>query len=392
MLYLDVTRLYTNFRTGKGVTGVDKVALAYIAEFAQEACAVIRLPSHWLFFDRTRSDKIFTHLLQHKEIKLSIWDKKRYIKPANEPINVLLNVTHSGLDSPQYLTRLQQYGLRGVYFLHDLIPIDYPEYCRAGEYDRHVQRLLTMLQGDLIIANSRYTLQRLEVFCKRFNYVMPPTVWAHLAADPKDNIKPITASERALMDLIVGKKNYFVCLGTIEGRKNHLLLLNVWRQLVRKLGKNCPKLVLIGKRGWEAEQVFDMLDRSIELHDVVVELNHCDNAQINYLLNHAQALLFPSWAEGFGLPLLESLQTNTQVIASDIPAFREIATETVRLISPFDEVAWHQAILKLHTSDIKNPVLQNINPQRDVEAVFGWHIHFAYTKPPITKVLNSSMV
>lgn len=380
MLYLDVTRLYTNFRTGKGVTGVDRVALAYIAEFADDACAVIRLPSHWLFFDRKRSAKIFLRLIEQKQVKLSLWDKKRYIKPANEPINVLLNVTHSGLDSPQYLVRLQQYGLRGIYFLHDLIPIDYPEYCRAGEYDRHVQRLSTMLQGDLIIANSRYTLERLEAFCQNHRLTMPPTTWAHLATESIDNIEILTEAERALMDLIVGKQNYFVCLGTIEGRKNHLLLFNVWRQLVRKLGKNCPKLVLIGKRGWEAEQVFDVLDRSVELRHVVIELNYCSNAQIYYLLSHAQALLFPSWVEGFGLPLLEALQTNTQVIASDIPAFRELAaqldTMQIQLLSPFDTVVWCQAILA-NCNQHTNKTSQNTSIKKNMLDDFSWAGHFA---------------
>lgn len=66
-------------------------------------------------------------------------------------------------------------------------------------------------------------------------------------------------------------EHYFVVLGTIEPRKNHLLLLQVWRQLIEELGLAAPRLVIIGQRGWECEQVVDLLDRCEVLRGVVLE-------------------------------------------------------------------------------------------------------------------------
>src|SRR6202012_3700987 len=63
---------------------------------------------------------------------------------------------------------------------------------------------------------------------------------------------------------------YFVLVSTIEPRKNHLLVLNVWRELAALVGDATPRLVLVGSRGWENEQVIDMLDRCTGIADCVL--------------------------------------------------------------------------------------------------------------------------
>src|SRR5580698_988440 len=95
---------------------------------------------------------------------------------------------------------------------------------------------------------------------------------------------------------------YFVILGTIEPRKNHWLLLQVWRRLVERLGDRTPRLVVIGQRGWECENAVDMLERCEELRGVVTELPACPDVELTSYLRHARALLFPSFAEGYGMP------------------------------------------------------------------------------------------
>ncbi len=66
---------------------------------------------------------------------------------------------------------------------------------------------------------------------------------------------------------------YFVVCSTIEPRKNHLLLLHVWRELVRRDGADAPKLVIVGSRGWKFEAVAALLDRSPALRGHVVEVS-----------------------------------------------------------------------------------------------------------------------
>jgi glycosyltransferase involved in cell wall biosynthesis len=137
---------------------------------------------------------------------------------------------------------------------------------------------------------------------------------------------------------------YFVMLGTIEGRKNHLLILNIWAQMARRLGPACPQLVIIGQRGWESEQVCDMLDRCEAIRGHVVELSRCDDAQLAAYMANARALLFPTFVEGFGLPLVEALAIGTPVIASNLTVFRELAGEIPDYLEPIDGLGWALAI------------------------------------------------
>src|SRR5207249_1429304 len=72
----------------------------------------------------------------------------------------------------------------------------------------------------------------------------------------------------------------FIILGTIEARKNHLMLLHVWTRLVQLLGPDAPRLLIIGQRGWECERVFNLLDRSDDLKCAVTEIGHCDDGML----------------------------------------------------------------------------------------------------------------
>jgi glycosyltransferase involved in cell wall biosynthesis len=152
------------------------------------------------------------------------------------------------------------------------------------------------------------------------------------------------------------------------------MLLQVWRRLVRRLGTNAPRLLVIGQRGWECEQVLDLLERSELLKGAVVEVARCDDETLAGHLLHARALLFPSLAEGYGLPLVEALRAGVPVIASDLPVFREIAGDVPDFLDPLDAPAWEQAILSYadETGPLRNRQLERLNGFRPP----SWQDHF----------------
>jgi glycosyltransferase involved in cell wall biosynthesis len=138
---------------------------------------------------------------------------------------------------------------------------------------------------------------------------------------------------------------YFVILGTIEPRKNHLLLLHLWLEIVQRPDAPPPRLYVVGQRGWECDDVVDLLERCAPLKGVVIERNRCDDAEVAALLQHARALLMPTFAEGYGLPVAEALAAGTPVIASDLPVFREVAGEVPEYVDPVDGRRWMELIL-----------------------------------------------
>ena len=245
--------------------------------------------------------------------------------------------THSWLAHGQMWDWLRMRECHPVVFIHDLIPIDYPEYSHPREKALHERRLVNSLRHSRgIVVNSYCTESAVKRFARRSELPVPPILVAPLGHDlPQRSIEPLPSEIR---------KPYFLVLGTIEPRKNHLLLLTLWRELVRRHGDSTPQLVVVGRRGWECEQVVDLLERCEIIHPHLIERNNTTDAEVATLILKARALLMPSFAEGFGIPVLEALALGTPVISSPLPAIREFAGEIPDYAEPFDGARWLELI------------------------------------------------
>jgi len=228
-------------------------------------------------------------------------------------------------------------AVRPVYLVHDLIPITHPEYCRAGEAAKHIDRMKTVLgTASGVIANSESTLVELGKFARAQHQSLPRSIAAFLGSDGLPEIATLYPKPA---------RPTFVILGTIEARKNHVMLFHVWARIVERLGTEAPRLLVIGQRGWECEQALALLERSKILEGSVVEIEDCSDEMLASYLESARALLFPSLVEGYGLPLVEALRSGTPVIASDLPVFREIAGNIPEYLDPLDGPSWDRTIM-----------------------------------------------
>ncbi|HWP19204.1 MAG TPA: glycosyltransferase family 1 protein [Burkholderiaceae bacterium] len=340
-LLIDITRLLSRLLQGRLATGVDRVDLAYVQHYGPRARAVVRVRGRSLVLSRQASQKVFARLLAQSEgLSWSIVSEtlRGVLATAGRQDvagALLLNTGHSGLHQPAYARQLRGQGLHPVFMVHDLIPITHHEFCRAGEREKHIVRMHTVLDTAAgVITNSQATLDQLAAFARRAGKAMPPARAALLAPA----VRTATPGARPLAE------PYFVVLGTIEPRKNHWLLLQAWRRLAERLGSATPRLVVIGQRGWECENVVDLLERCEPLRGLVVERRSCTDAELVTWLHHAQALLFPSFVEGYGLPLVEALAQGVPVIASDLPVFREIAGQIPEYVDPLDGPAWLEQV------------------------------------------------
>lgn len=339
-LLIDVTRLIWRRWKGRFPTGIDRVCLAYLNHFRDRAQAVIQHDRFRGILDQKASQELFDLLARPPAgfrtalVAGFLRNLRRLGQSGNQ--RPYLNVGHTGLNSAGYRAWCGRADVRPVYLVHDLIPVTHPEFCRSGETEKHRRRMCTVLTtGAAVIGNSQATIDDLTAFAAGQHLPLPPHVVAWLGSDAPDS-RPAAAS---------ANPPTFVILGTIEGRKNHELLLRIWPRLIERLEKDAPRLLVIGQRGWEADAVFDQLDRLAKDGDHLIELNRCSDADIARHLGSARALLFPSLAEGFGFPLVEALGMGVPVIASDLPVFREIAGDGPDYLDPRGEKAWEQTIL-----------------------------------------------
>jgi glycosyltransferase involved in cell wall biosynthesis len=250
---------------------------------------------------------------------------------------VYLLVSHHHLEKRSLFVRLKERGrARFICLVHDLIPIEFPEYAKPGQAENHLRRIETAARfADALIVNSAVTRDALQSHLDRAGRA-PPVLVAPFGVDLP--MAPIAGDPPF-------DRPYFVYVSTIEARKNHLLLLNLWRRLATELGDGAPLLVLVGQRGWETENVVDMLERCPALKGAVIEHNAMPDAEMVRLLKGACALLLPSFAEGFGFPLVEALEHGVPALCSDIPALRETGGTVPDFFDPLDGPGWRSAIL-----------------------------------------------
>jgi glycosyltransferase involved in cell wall biosynthesis len=366
---IDVTRLVHRFMGKRLPTGVDRVSLAYINHYGPNARAVFRHNGGKFVFRRAESATLFDWALSLGSTgsPLPMIYKGLVAGCLAQGVagRFLFNTGHTGLESDDYVTMLRQQRVRPVFMVHDLIPLTHPQYCRAGEHERHLTRLRNAVRvASGIVCNSQATLDGLRVLCDQQSWTLPPAVVALLAPEPVNAVQLTRPLEAP----------YFVYVGTIEPRKNHLMILKVWQQLAALLGDQAPHLVIIGQRGWNYGEVVNLLEDSA-LKRLVTEIPACTDPEMVNYLQHARAMLFPSFTEGFGMPVVEALAQGLPVIASDLPVFREFARDIPDYIDVVDEERWAATITDYAVSDSAPRAQQLVRLKNYVPP--SWAGHFS---------------
>lgn len=228
--------------------------------------------------------------------------------------------------------------VKAVFFIHDMLPFETPEYFVPAELARHHVRMRNLARhGAGVVVSTHIVKAALRAHLTKLGRSDMPI----LVAPPP--VAPIF-HDKVEADDELAARPFFIQVGTIEPRKNHLMVLHVWRELVERHGAAAPKLVLVGARGWENENIIDLLDRASSLHSHVLEVSGLPTPVLRRLLSSARALLMPSFAEGYGLPLVEALAAGTPAIASDLPVFREVAEDSFVALGRIDAEGWLRAI------------------------------------------------
>ena len=223
-------------------------------------------------------------------------------------------------------------GATVVLVLYDLIPLRQPQYC-APLFTRVFRPWLLKMavHCDAVMCISRATAADFQSFCQEQGVVPPPTSHFRLGCDlgTADVLGAIRESVAGFADR---PGPWFAVVGTIEPRKNHVLLLQVFERLWAR-GIDAG-LFVAGRPHPGSTDLIIRMQQHPEQGRRLLTLLDASDAEVSLAYSRCRALLFPTLAEGFGLPLVEARARGCTVIASSLPALLELADEGVHYFAP----------------------------------------------------------
>lgn len=257
---------------------------------------------------------------------------------------VYLNIGQLGWAAPYTTAWLRRRkDVRPIFMLHDAIPIDHPEFVSpAGQrLHRKMTRVISEHAAGLIFSTQAAAASGLASLSLEGR----PAPRVQIAPLP---IAPAFLEPQPTDVPLAGARPYFIVCGAIEPRKNHEVLLKAWEHLAETAAP--PALVIVGSPGTKGEPILHRLQTSRLFREHMIVVNGLGTRGLRRLVRNARALLMPSKAEGFGLPVVEALALGTPVIAADIPALREAGGENALYVPAVDKCAWAQAIADYYHS------------------------------------------
>ena len=293
-------------------SGIQRVVKRLVQEFlsisTSEEIMLICIKSNTLFECELAEDRVL------------LTDKTFNFLPGD--ILFLLDSSWEFIDEfIPHITHLRKIGGKIVAIVYDLIPINFPQYCSdaiVSIFNNWLEKTIPLT--DKIVCISESTASDLKKYLITRDYSLEQFAINsfHLGSDIPNkeiNIKP----PEFLNDDIPT----FLMVGTIEPRKGHRLVFETFKMLWSECIK--VRLLLIGKMGWKMEE----FEQEIGLYpkEKVIWLNKADDNMLITSYKYSRALIMASEIEGFGLPIIEARHHKLDVLASDIPVFREIGDE-----------------------------------------------------------------
>jgi glycosyltransferase involved in cell wall biosynthesis len=266
---------------------------------------------------------------------------------------------------------------RTVITLHDILFESHPQYF-SPLFTLRSKLLMraSAARAAHIFTVSEYSKKEISA---RYKVHSDNITVIHNGADQR-RFYPGTDGMQVIKDNGLRSGHYILSVGRLEPRKNHISLINAYAEL----NTDTP-LVIIGQRHFGYQQIETRINE-LGLSEQVLLLEDIPDVDLASFYRHASFLVYPTWAEGFGMPVIEAMASGLPVITSNTTSLPEIAGDAAILISPDDVPGLRKAMARLLDN---GKLLQGFGEQGRVQAEsFGWDQSAEKVRLVYERILN----
>lgn len=235
-------------------------------------------------------------------------------------------------------------NLKILHIVYDLIPVLFPHYFGEGFGDYYKAHMFDAISiSDGLLSISKNTKRDVEKFQKDLELPKIPIHVIRLGDEPTNNPAKTSPDKR------VKSGEYVLAVGTLEVRKNYLMLYYVWKRALSS-GMTMPKLVIVGRPGWLFSESMHLMVNDPQTRNHIFFLSDLSDEDLGWLYLNCLFTVYPAWYEGWGLPIAESLNYNKLCLASETSSMQEIAGDAIEYFDPYNPIQALELIKKYYDS------------------------------------------
>lgn len=284
---------------------------------------------------------------------------------------------NSGLPWDSDLTKCiflekKKHGFKYLQILYDMIPVIMPEYSVPGISPGFHRFLLDIsYAADVVYGISDHSIMDFDNYLTSLNLRKPDLRRIVLGSDlvHDTQVVPKVYIPGCFCKVPIDQIDSFVLyVSSIEPRKNHVLAFSVWRKLYAEMGVNTPILVFVGKVQWRSQDFVDIIkDSHVYRAGKILILENLTDSEICYLYANCIFTIYPSYYEGWGLPVAEAFRFRKTCISSNAASLPEVVGNSGILLDPHDFTGWFSNIsMLLRFPDKRGEYEANIQKRNDL--------------------------
>lgn len=339
-----------------GIIRVEREMAAYMRRFRNVDYVLWDVHSQSLKrLDRVHTDRILAPEWCEPDSAMAPYDPVLMPEAVirSEDTYISMGLDWDLAPTSQVLKYLKRSGAKSILTCFDTVPVQFPELLVRDEIAQEFrQHLIEMAHGaSKVWAISQATKNDLSRFWQsaEMERELPEIVTVPLASYADTTLLPILESgDHAIMRDVFSKGDYVLYVSSVEPRKNHKLLFDIWRDLWNERGRDCPQLVFVGNVGWGCADTMQRVPRmAAYIGGKINGLQRVSDNLLQHIYHNCVFSVFPSIYEGWGLAATEAMQHGKICVVANTSSLSEATQNLMPALHPFDFPGWKAEIERL---------------------------------------------